>query len=72
MLATASFGGVWSSTSTDFGPSGVLDRFSQVQPKLLLTSDSISYKQKIYSLEKNINEIVEGWKNSFHTFLFVV
>lgn len=60
MLATASFGAVWSSTSTDFGPNGVLDRFSQVEPKLLFVTDTISYKQKLYPLAKNINEIVEG------------
>lgn len=60
MLATSSFGGVWSSTSTDFGPSGVLDRFHQISPKVLLVTDAISYKRKIYSLVGNINEIVEG------------
>jgi acetoacetyl-CoA synthetase len=39
MLATASLGAVWSSASPDFGPSGVLDRFSQIEPKVLFTVD---------------------------------
>jgi acetoacetyl-CoA synthetase len=34
MAATASIGAIWSSTSPDFGVTGVLDRFSQIQPKV--------------------------------------
>jgi acetoacetyl-CoA synthetase len=34
MAATAAIGAIWSSTSPDFGVSGVLDRFSQIQPKV--------------------------------------
>ena len=40
MLATASLGAVWSSCSPDFGPSGVLDRFGQIAPKVLVTADA--------------------------------
>jgi acetoacetyl-CoA synthetase len=42
-LATAAVGGVWSSCSPDFGVRGVLDRFGQVEPKVLLTPDGYSY-----------------------------
>ncbi|MGH0031208.1 MAG: acetoacetate--CoA ligase [Myxococcota bacterium] len=42
-LATASLGAVWSSCSPDFGVQGVLDRFLQIQPKLLLTVDGYFY-----------------------------
>ncbi len=38
MAATAAIGAIWSSTSPDFGVSGVLDRFSQIQPKVRITS----------------------------------
>ena len=39
MLATASLGAVWSSCSPDFGVQGVLDRFGQIEPKVLFTAD---------------------------------
>uniref|UniRef100_A0A914CLH2 Acetoacetyl-CoA synthetase n=1 Tax=Acrobeloides nanus TaxID=290746 RepID=A0A914CLH2_9BILA len=60
MLATATVGAAWSSASSDFGPDGVLDRFGQVKPKILFTVINITYKQKRYSLAKNVNEIVQG------------
>ncbi len=53
MLATASLGGVWSSCSPDFGVQGVLDRFGQIEPKVLFTSDGYFYNGKFHdSLEK--------------------
>ena len=53
MLATASLGAVWSSSSPDFGVDGVLDRFGQIEPKALLCADGYFYKAKwIDSLER--------------------
>ncbi|MEE9167715.1 MAG: acetoacetate--CoA ligase [Candidatus Neomarinimicrobiota bacterium] len=53
MLATASIGAVWSSSSPDFGIRGVLDRFSQIQPKVLFSANGYYYNGKpIDSLEK--------------------
>jgi acetoacetyl-CoA synthetase len=46
MLATASLGAVWSSCSPDFGVQGVLDRFGQIAPKVLLTADGYRYGGK--------------------------
>ncbi len=46
MLATTSLGGTWSSCSPDFGFNGVIDRFSQIEPKILLTSDGYFYGGK--------------------------
>ncbi|WP_210397728.1 acetoacetate--CoA ligase [Motiliproteus sediminis] len=46
MLATTSLGGVWSSCSPDFGINGVLDRFGQIQPKVLFTTDGYLYNGK--------------------------
>jgi acetoacetyl-CoA synthetase len=44
MLAAASIGAVWASCSPDFGPAGVLDRFAQIAPKILIASDGYFYK----------------------------
>ncbi|WP_018152714.1 acetoacetate--CoA ligase [Leeia oryzae] len=46
MLATASLGAIWSSCSPDFGTQGVLDRFSQIQPKVLFAVDGYYYNGK--------------------------
>ncbi len=43
MLATSSLGAVWSSCSPDFGVEGVLDRFSQIEPKVLVCADGYFY-----------------------------
>jgi acetoacetyl-CoA synthetase len=45
-LATASIGAVWSSCSPDFGPASVVDRFAQIEPKVLLTVDGYRYGGK--------------------------
>ena len=46
MLAAASLGAVWSSCSPDFGVDGVLDRFGQIEPKLLIAADGAFYAGK--------------------------
>jgi len=59
MLAAASIGAAWSSCSPDFGIKGVLDRFGQIQPKILFTADGYFFKgKKIDSLER-ISSILE-------------
>jgi len=59
MLAATSIGAIWSSCSPDFGIKGVLDRFKQVEPKLLFTANGYSYKGKLhYSLER-VSSILE-------------
>ena len=53
MLATASIGAIWSSSSPDFGIKGVLDRFSQIKPKVLFSATGYFYNGKSFnSLEK--------------------
>jgi len=47
MLAATSIGAVWSSCSPDFGIKGVLDRFGQIQPRILFTADGYFYNGKI-------------------------
>jgi acetoacetyl-CoA synthetase len=46
MLATASLGAIWSSCSPDFGVHGVIDRFGQIAPKVLITADGYFYAGK--------------------------
>ncbi len=53
MLASASIGAIWSSSSPDFGIKGVLDRFSQIKPKVLFAANGYFYNGKTFnSLEK--------------------
>jgi acetoacetyl-CoA synthetase len=58
MLAAASIGAVWCSASPDFGPRGILDRFGQIEPKLLITVDGYIYAGKHISLAEKLAEIV--------------
>ncbi len=46
MLATASLGAIWSSCSPDFGVQGVLDRFGQIEPKVMFVPDGYFYNGK--------------------------
>ena len=60
MLAAASIGATWSSCSPDFGIKGVLDRFGQIEPRVLFTADGYFFKGKHFdSLEKSLNIIKE-------------
>ena len=59
MLAATSIGAVWSSCSPDFGVQGVLDRFGQIQPKVLITSDGYFYNGKTINNFKTLNPILE-------------
>ena len=53
MLAATSLGAIWSSCSPDFGEQGVLDRFGQIQPKVLFCADGYLYAgKKIDSLNR--------------------
>ncbi len=59
MIATTSLGAIWSSTSSDFGVQGVIDRFSQVEPKVLFFADGYQYNGKPYSVMDKIPGILE-------------
>src|SRR5689334_2332246 len=50
LLATASLGGVWSSCSPDFGERGILDRFGQINPRVLVACDGYSYNGRIFDI----------------------
>ncbi len=59
MLATASIGALWSSTSPDFGIKGVLDRFSQIKPKVIFAADGYYYKGKVFDSQEKLNGILK-------------
>lgn len=58
MLAAASIGAVWSSCSPDFGVRGVVDRFGQIEPIVLFSSDGYFYNGKWIDSLSIVNEIV--------------
>ena len=59
-LACAKNGIIWSSCSPDFGEQGVVDRFKQIEPKILITSDYYFYNgKKINILEKVKNILIK-------------
>jgi acetoacetyl-CoA synthetase len=59
MLAAASLGAVWSSCSPDFGVEGVVDRFGQIQPKVLIAADGYVYVgRRVESLDR-VRQIVD-------------
>jgi acetoacetyl-CoA synthetase len=56
-LATASLGGIWSSCSPDFGPGSVVDRFAQIEPKVMFTVDGYRYGGKDFDRLPTVAEI---------------
>ncbi len=60
MLAAASCGAVWSSCSPDFGERGVLDRFGQISPKILISVDGYSYNGKEFDISEKRNGIARN------------
>jgi acetoacetyl-CoA synthetase len=58
MLATASLGAIWSSCSPDFGVQGVLDRFGQIEPKVLFCADGYLYGGKEFDSQEKVREIL--------------
>jgi acetoacetyl-CoA synthetase len=66
MLATASIGAVFSSCSPDFGVKGVLDRFGQIEPKVLVACDGYRYAGKVLPAHDKLGEIVAGLPSLEH------
>ncbi len=59
-LATASIGAVWSSCSPDFGPASVIDRFAQIEPKVLFAVDGYRYGGKDFDRREVIAATAGG------------
>jgi len=60
MLATTTLGAVWSSCSPDFGVQGALDRFGQIEPRMLFAADGYFYNGKTIDLLPRLAQIVEA------------
>lgn len=60
MLAATSMGAVWTACSPDFGTQGVIDRFSQIEPKVLITVDGYYYNGKTFSCIDRLDEILKA------------
>lgn len=59
MLAATSLGAIWSSASPDFGVQGVLDRFGQIEPKVLFAVDGYYYNGKTIDCRDKNKEVVQ-------------
>jgi acetoacetyl-CoA synthetase len=59
-LGAAAVGAVWSSCSPDFGVQGVLDRFGQIEPRLLLAADGYTYAGKLHYVLPRLTEITRA------------
>ncbi len=62
-LATSAIGGIWSSCSPDFGTQGVIERFSQIKPKLLIITDRYYYNGKEINVIKRLPAILKKIKS---------
>ena len=58
-IATTSLGGIWSSCSPDFGSKGVIERFSQINPKVLFITDQYFYNGKKIDVLNRLPEILK-------------
>lgn len=59
-LACASIGAIWSSCAPDMGPGVVLDRLRQIEPKLLVATDSYSYGGKVHDRSDTVEELLRS------------
>jgi acetoacetyl-CoA synthetase len=59
MLAAASLGAVWCSCSPDYGVQGVIDRFGQIEPKVMFAVDAYYYNGKTYDVLGKLPDIVK-------------
>jgi acetoacetyl-CoA synthetase len=59
-LASASIGAIWSSCSPDFGPASVVDRFAQIEPKVLFAVDGYRYGGKDFDRTATVTQLQEA------------
>jgi acetoacetyl-CoA synthetase len=60
LLAVASLGAIWSSCSPDFGSPSVIDRFKQIEPKVLIAVDGYQYGGKAFDRRDALNELQQA------------
>ena len=69
-LATLSLGAIWTSCSPDFGVQGMLDRFGQTKPKVIVAGCSVRYNKKPIDLTERITQICEELPSVTHLIHF--
>ena len=62
-LATAKIGAIWSSCSADFGSNAIIERFSQIKPKVIIISDYYYYNNKKINIAKKITPVIKKIKS---------
>ena len=62
-LATSSIGAIWSSCSPDFGTEGLIERFSQIKPKMLILTDRYFYNGKKINILQRLPKILKSIKS---------
>jgi acetoacetyl-CoA synthetase len=60
MLAATSIGAIWSSCSPDFGPNGVVDRFGQIEPKILFATNAYFYNGKTCDTRETVASVARA------------
>jgi acetoacetyl-CoA synthetase len=68
-LAVVSIGGVWSICAPDMGTNAVLDRFRQIEPKVLIACDGVSYGGRDFDRRAVVNELCEALPSVRHVIL---
>jgi acetoacetyl-CoA synthetase len=68
-FATASIGAIWSSASPDFGARSVVDRFAQIEPKVLLAVDGYRYGGKDFDRMDTVRQLQAEIPSLEHTFV---
>ncbi len=69
LLATTSLGAIWSSCSPDFGTNAVIDRFAQIEPKILIAVDSYGYGGKVFDKTEVIHELIRAIPSLEHVII---
>ena len=70
MLAATTLGAIWASCSPDFGVAGILDRFTQIDPKFLFVTDYYLYKGKQHRIDEKLKAVQKGLPGLQETILF--
>ena len=68
-LATASVGGVWSICAPDMGTNAVLDRFKQIEPKVLIAVDGVSYGGRDFDRMGVVQELRDALPSVQHVII---
>ncbi|MFX1402380.1 MAG: acetoacetate--CoA ligase, partial [Promethearchaeota archaeon] len=60
MLAATAIGAVWASCGAELQPSAVIDRFGQIEPKVLFTVDGYYYRGQIFDIKENVKAVINA------------